>query len=84
MFYKAFNLKSAVKHKCIPFGPIAVFLHYKIQVCSKESYTIVLYIPIVFREIKVLFCYIPLLHSQKWKYYCSTFYNFIYFSYNNK
>ena len=49
------------------FGP---FLHYKIQMCSKESYTIVLYTPIVFREMKVLLHYELQLHLKKSKYYC--------------
>ena len=33
---------------------IGVFLHYKIQVHSKWPYTIALYAPIVFKEIKVV------------------------------
>ena len=40
-----------VKLKCILFG---VFLHDKIEVHSKESYSIVLATPIPFKEIKEL------------------------------
>ena len=46
-----------VKYNSISFGPIGLFLHYKIQVCSEESYTIVFYTPIVFRGIKLLLYY---------------------------
>ena len=70
MFYKWFNLKCMVKHECIPFGHIGVFLHYKIQMHSKESYTIVLYTVIGFRGIKILLCYELQLHSKESKYYC--------------
>ena len=54
-----------VKLKCILFGTIGVFLHYKIQVHSKESYTIALCAPIVFKGIEVLFHYELQLHSMK-------------------
>ena len=49
----------------------------QIQVHSQESYTIVLNTPIVFREIKVLLCYMLQLHSKKSKYYCIIYYNCI-------
>ena len=77
MFYKCFKCKSTVKPKYVLFGPIGVFLHYKIQVHYKESFTIALCTPIVFKEIKVLLHYELQLHSQKSMYYCIIYYKCI-------
>ena len=59
------------------FGPIRVYFHYKIQVHSKERYTIVLYIPNVLEGIKMVLHYELQLFSKKWKYYCIISYNCI-------
>ena len=66
-----------VKNKYILFGPSGVFLYYKIQVHSKESYTVALHTQLVFKGIKVLLHYELQLHSGKSKHYCIIYYKCI-------